>query len=112
MHSAGHERCKVPEEFYLRIVNASYEIYQRQMRYVDMSVKVADYLYQNTLMYSMSVSLHFQICLGDKIEVLCFLNCFLKKKTIANFGTVKLRKYLEKNSEGSQVKWHRGLHDT
>ncbi len=37
----------VPEEFYQRIVNASYAIYQRQMRYVDISVKIADYLYDH-----------------------------------------------------------------
>jgi hypothetical protein len=38
---------EITEEFYQRIVNASYGIYQRQMRYVDMSVKIAQYLYRH-----------------------------------------------------------------
>lgn len=39
----------ISEDFYLRIVNASYAIYQRQMRYVDMSIKITDYLYRHNL---------------------------------------------------------------
>lgn len=40
---------EVSEDFYLRIVNASYAIYQRQMRYVDMCIKIANYLYSHNI---------------------------------------------------------------
>lgn len=65
----------VSEEFYLRIVNASYAVYQRQMRYVDMSVKIAEYLYKkhpslnfNHIMNDRSIVPGTNIKLSDEIN--------------------------------------------
>jgi hypothetical protein len=53
----------IKQEFYSRILYASYEIYQRQINFVNLTVKFADYFYKNNL------SLNFRDMIYDDNKV-------------------------------------------
>lgn len=47
--SVNHVIYEVKEEFYSRILYASYEIYQRQINFINLNVAIADYFYKHNL---------------------------------------------------------------